>query len=131
MIEALPLDFTAHCQVRYIERFLDEEAVVQARRRAKNDVATLAALEPQFSDDLRHFRHVVQVAYFHLLHRASDFVAGTPYWLNLGTLSVCIEGNRAKTTVCKHYTPATRPDPPDDDPMEERGQEFEDYELAA
>jgi len=103
MLDAPALDFTAHCQVRYIERFLDKDAVLEARRRSKSDVAILEALAPQFEDELRRFRHVLQVAYFHLLHKAGSFVEGTAYRLNLGILSACIEGNLCKTIICKQH----------------------------
>ena len=119
MIEAPPLDFTAHCQVRYIERFLDKDAVIEARRDARSDAAVLDLLRPEFEDELRHFRHILQVGYFHLLHKVGSFVKGTPYRLNLGVLSACIEGNLCKTIICKHHALA-RPEPPDDDPMEEK-----------
>lgn len=130
MIEAPPLNFTAHCQVRYIERFLDKDAVLKARRNSKNDTAILDTLRPEFEDDLRRFRHVVQVAYFNTLHKVGSFVEGTSYRLNLGVLSACIEGNLCKTIVCKHYT-SSRPDPPDNDPMEERIGSDQREELAA
>lgn len=130
MINAPVLDFTAHCQVRYIERFLDKDAVLEARRRSKSDVAILETLRPQFEDELRHFRHILQVAYFNLLHKAGSFVEGTAYRLNLGILSACIEGNLCKTIICKHRA-AAQPDPPDNDPMEERIGSVPEEELAA
>ncbi len=130
MIDAPTLDFTAHCQVRYIERFLDKDAVLAARRQAKGDAEILDMLRPAFDDDLRHFRHVVQVGYFHLLHKAGKFVEGSAYRLNLGPISVCIEGNLCKTTVCKHYS-SSRPDPTDDDPMEESSESEQDEALVA
>jgi len=117
-IDAPTLEFTAHCQVRYLERFVDKEAVRAARRLAKSDAEVLELLAPDFGDDLRHFRHVAQVAYFHTLHKAGKFVEGTPYRINVGTLTLCVEGNVCKTTVCKHYE-GLHPEPPDDDPMEE------------
>jgi len=101
MIDAPALDFSAHCQVRYIEHFLDRDAVVEERRRLKNDVAILEALAPRFEDELRRFRHVLQVAYFHVLHKAGSFVEGAAYRLNLGVLSAVIEGNLCKTILCK------------------------------
>ena len=100
--ETPTLEFTAHSQVRYIERFLDKDAVREARRRAKSDVEILQSLAEEFSDDLRHFRHVVQVAYFNLLHKAGGFVEDTAFRLNVGRLAVCIEGNICKTMICKH-----------------------------
>src|SRR5579864_8739548 len=112
MIEAPPLNFTAHCQVRYIERFLDKDAVIQARRQSKSDGAILDMLSSQFEGELRHFRHVLQVAYFHTLYRMGAFVEGTRYRLNLWALSACIEGNLCKTIICKRHT-SLRPDPPD------------------
>ncbi len=130
MIEAPPLDFSAHCQVRYIERFLDKDAVLKARRDSKNDTVILDALRPEFEDDLRHFRHVVQVAYFNMLHKVGKFVEGTAYRLNLGVLSVCIDGNLCKTIICKHHTPS-RPDPHEDDPMEERIGSYQYFEELA
>jgi hypothetical protein len=128
--EAPTLEFTAHSQVRYIERFLDKEVVQEARRHAKNDVDVLALLATEFADDLRHFRHIVQVAYFHLLQKAGRFVNGTSYRIKLGSLSVCIEGNTCKTTICKRYDGA-RPDPTDDDPMEEPATRIYDFDEAA
>jgi hypothetical protein len=118
MIEFPPLTFTAHCQVRYIERFLDKEAVREARRQFKTDSLILQSLLVDFGDDLRHFRHVVQVACFNLIHKIGEFVEGTTYRINLGPLSVCVEGNVCKTTICKGRT-ATAPEPEDDDPMQE------------
>jgi hypothetical protein len=123
-IEIPPLTFTAHCQVRYIERFLDKEAVRAARRRCKTDSSVLQALSNEFDDDLRHFRHVVQVAYFNLIHKIGKFVDKTAYRINLGPLSVCIEGNVCKTTICKKLLPVPPP-PEDDDPMQEPiGEEY-------
>ena len=116
-IDASALQFSAHCQVRYVERFLDKEAVRKARRLAKTDGGILKLLMPEFEDDLRHFRHVVQVAYFHLLHKIGRFVEGTAYRINLGPLVVCVEDGLCKTTISKHHD-APRPDPPDDDPWE-------------
>ena len=128
--QAPTLQFTAHCQVRYIERFLDKEAVREARHHAKNDAEILESLAQEFADDLRHFKHVVQVAYFHLLHKAGRFVERTPYRLNVGPLAVYIEGNVCKTTICKHYD-ADRPDPTDDDPMEEPVSRLDVFDEAA
>lgn len=118
-VEVPPLFFTAHCQVRYIERFLDNEAVRGARREVKSDALILQALMGEFAGDLRHFRHVVQVGYYNTIQKIGQFVEGSSYHLNLGPLSVAIEGNVCKTTICKHYPP-TPPDPQDDDPLEER-----------
>jgi hypothetical protein len=73
---------------------------------------------------------VLQVAYFNVLHKAGSFVEGTPYRLNLGVLSACIEGNLCKTIICKHYD-SERPEPPDNDPMEERVGPCEYEPLAA
>ena len=128
--EAPTLEFSAHSQVRYIERFLDKEAVREARRHARNDSEILELLAAEFADDLRHFRHVVQVGYFQLLHKAGRFVEGTAYRLNLGSLTVCIEGNVCKTTICKHYEGA-HPDPTDDDPMEEPVPRLHEFQDAA
>ena len=110
MIDAPALRFSAHCQVRYVERCLDKDAVREARRLFKTDTLVLQSLMPEFGDDLRHFRHVVQVAYFHTLHKAGKVVQGTPFRINLGPVAVCIEGDLCKTTVCKHYD-AVRPEP--------------------
>lgn len=128
--QAPTLEFTAHSQVRYIERFLDKDAVREARRHASNDVEILQSLAQEFADDLRHFRHVVQIAYFNLLHKVGQFVEGTSYRLTVGSLTVCIEGNVCKTTICKHYDGA-RPDPTDDDPIEEPVSRLDDFEEAA
>ncbi|MBC5805548.1 MAG: hypothetical protein DLM53_00615 [Candidatus Eremiobacter antarcticus] len=118
MIDAPTLVFTAHCQVRYIERFLDAQAVADARRRHKHDALILEALADEFQADLKHFRHVVQVAYFHLLHKAGEFVEGSAFRIKLGPLAVCVDGNVCKTTVDTYYPPR-RPHSPDEDPMEE------------
>lgn len=127
LVEVPPLFFTAHCQVRYIERFLDKEAVREARREAESDALILQALMGEFADDLRHFRHVVQVGYYNTIQKVGQFVEGSSYRLNLGPLSVAIEGNVCKTTICKHHPP-TPSDPKDDDPLEER---FDLSPLAA
>jgi hypothetical protein len=129
LVEVPPLFFTAHCQVRYIERFLDQEAVREARREAKSDALILQALMGEFADDLRHFRHVVQVGYYNTIQKAGEFVEGTSYRLNLGPLSVAIDGNVCTTTICKHHPPAPS-DPQDDDPMEEQ-EHIEFSPLAA
>jgi hypothetical protein len=117
MIEVPPLSFTAHCQVRYIERFLDKDAVIEARRQYKTDSQVLQSLLIEFGDDLRHFRHVVQVAYFNLIHKIGEFVEGTAYRINLGSLSVSIEGNVCKTTICKRH-PHKADEPDGDDPLQ-------------
>ena len=54
----------------------------------------------------------------------------TPHWLNVGPLSVCIEGAICKATVCKHYV-LSRPDLTDDDPMKERVESMLVEPLAA
>jgi hypothetical protein len=118
MIDAPTLVFTAHCQVRYIERFLDRRAVADARRQHKRDVLILEALADEFEADLRHFRHVVQVAYFHLIQKAGEFVEGSAFSIKLGPLAVWINGNICKTTVDTYCAPR-RPHSPDQDPMEE------------
>ena len=115
MTSPTTLTFTAHCQVRYIERFVDKDAVVQARRAYKVDGLVLQALEEEFAWELRRFRHCVQIAYFNLLHRIGDFVAGVPYTLCIGPLSVCIKDGVCKTTVCKKEH-GPRPSPVDDGP---------------
>ncbi|MBC5824738.1 MAG: hypothetical protein GIW99_12420 [Candidatus Eremiobacteraeota bacterium] len=101
-MQDLTLRFTAHCQVRYIERFLDKDAVVQARREHNRDVQILNALEPQFAQELKRFRHIMQVAYYGTMYRTGDFVESTPFFLNVGTLSIRIDGNLVKTTINKH-----------------------------
>lgn len=102
MLDAPALEFSAHSQVRYVEHFLDKEAVTQARRLSRSEAVVLAALRNAFEDDLRRFRHVVQVANFNLLHKTGSFASKVGYYLNIGTLSVYIEGNRCLTTVNRH-----------------------------
>lgn len=128
-IDAPALSFSAHCQVRYVERFLDKEAVRNARRQFVTDQLILESLLAEYGEELRRFRHVVQVAYFHLLHKAGKFVQNTRYRINLGSLAVCVEGNVCLTTVCKRKRSAPRPDPHDDDPKEEHLSS--DDEIAA
>ncbi|MDQ2817498.1 MAG: hypothetical protein M3T49_04710 [Candidatus Eremiobacteraeota bacterium] len=102
-MQDLTLSFTAHCLVRYVERFLDKEAVARARRLHGRDALVLRALEEEFAPELKRFKHIMQVAYYGTLYRTGDFVESTPFFLNVGTHSVLIDGNVVKTTINKHH----------------------------
>jgi len=88
MQERHDLRFTAHAQVRSVERYLDSDAVAQLRRRGLADGAILRRLSEPFAAQLDAFRAGVRAGAARCLDSLA--IAQIPFRLKLGRMRVVI-----------------------------------------
>src|SRR5579884_2695981 len=82
---------TAHAQVRYLERFVDERAAQAARTLAGSDAVALQSLCGRFADDLAQYRERMAGALRRLASRGP--LPFETYRVRAGDLSIVMVGD--------------------------------------
>ncbi|MBV8282571.1 MAG: hypothetical protein JO347_10990 [Candidatus Eremiobacteraeota bacterium] len=105
-LDTTHITFSAHALVRYIERFIDPEAVCILRARGLDDRAILERLLARHGAQLAVFQAQVRCAASRC-YNAGDALSDLPFRLKLGHTRVVIQGGMC-ITVLPDDRPRTR-----------------------
>lgn len=92
------LTFTAHAQVRYLERYIDSDAVMKARKVATGDNAALAILADKYAAELAAYMHAVDATVSRLRARFGHLPFAR-FSIAVGSLRVAVVGDACVTTL--------------------------------
>lgn len=102
------LRFTDHAVIRYVERHIDESAVLALRRRGFSEHEMATYLRTTHADAIRGIVGRVRGA---LDRRSSQFInvmCGTTFTVVLGRVPVVIAGDRCITVLPSRHVDHTR-----------------------
>lgn len=92
---------TAHAQVRFVERYVDELAVQRARKISESDHAVLDALMPDYESYLARYRSGIEAALSRLEERHGPLPFNR-FNIRAGSTRVAVVGRTCVTTLPPH-----------------------------